>query len=678
MTDYMQAKILVNCQKGKSVELDLAEHGGKCEKESIRVELSEFMEDECRIGTFRLSILNETLSDKANLAMEHPIQVTIPVQNRPAKITAMYMFNPWWTRPAFVERFQDIPDRTQIAFFQYEYRFVCFVPMVGKNFKTYMTSGTKTDLCLEMTACMGGQSQVEEPLYLIAEADSVAEAVHKAFSWLAKAKGIRLREQRRIPEMFHYLGWCSWDAFRTEVTEEKLRQKANELAEKQVPVNWMLIDDGWFSAQDKMISSFAPDKEKFPNGFKGMIEDIRKSGTVQWFGVWHALGGYWDGVAPESELASRESAYLCRTVNGTVVPSPQTGAGFFDHWYHILAQEGIDFVKVDGQSATPHYFENSQPLSLAARGMNQALESGACRMDNAIINCMGMAMENILVRPVSAISRNSDDFVPDRENGFVEHLLQNAYNAVYHNELYCCDWDMFWTRHEDAVKHSLLRAISGGPVYFSDRIGDTVPEVLKPLAYMDGRLLMMDRSAKPTADCIFSDPTKEGVLKLHNVAPWGDSKGGGIAAYNLTDRQQSFTFTPADIPDLPVCGQYWVYDYFSQRARSIGRNEVYEDTVAENGLAWYVILPHSGKGTCLGLLDKYVGFSAVECVQKCSEADIMILHETGTVGFACDVPPQKVMINMIDVTGQLTKDNNLYTLSLSETAERAVLSLSWQ
>ena len=38
-------------------------------------------------------------------------------------------------------------------------------------------------------------------------------------------------------------------------------------------------------------------------------------------------------------------------------------------------------------------------------------------MDGAIINCMGMAMENILSRPTSAISRNSDDFMPNKENG---------------------------------------------------------------------------------------------------------------------------------------------------------------------------------------------------------------------------------------------------------------------
>lgn len=478
--------------------------------------------------------------------------------------------------------------------------------------------------------------------------------------------------------MFRYLGWCSWDAFYTDVTEDKLRQKADEFIEKQVPVKWMLIDDGWFSAQDKMLYDFAPDKVKFPHGFKNMIDDIREKSDIKWFGIWHALGGYWGGISPESDLVSQESSYLYQTTNGSIVPSPKTGSGFYNDWYEVLKREEIDFIKVDGQSATPFYFENCLPVSEAARGMNQALESGAYRMDGAIINCMGMAMENVLARPVSAISRNSDDFVPGKEEGFSEHLLQNAYNAIYHNELYCCDWDMFWTKHEDSVKHSLLRAISGGPIYFSDKIGNTNPKVLKPLMYEDGRLLMMDRSAKPTEDCIFTDPMENGILKLHNVAPWGgDRKGGGIAAYNLTTQQQTVTFMPADIPDLAVSDQYWVYDYFERKVRSLGRNEIYVDTVESRGFAWYVILPQGQNSSCLGLLDKYVGFSAVESIHEDGNAEIVVLQASGTLGWASQKAPQKVMIDAVDATKEVKKSGELYILSIPETINKTVLSIKW-
>lgn len=173
------------------------------------------------------------------------------------------------------------------------------IPMVGREFKTYMVKGTETEICLEMTAYIGGQRRMEEPLYVTAEAPTLQGAVHKAFKYLAEYKGVRMRGDRRIPEMFRYLGWCSWDAFYKDVTEDKFRQKAAELLEKKVPVKWMLIDDGWLSAKEELLYGFMPDKEKFPNGFREMIQDIKSKGDIRWFGVWHAFGGYWEAFYRE-------------------------------------------------------------------------------------------------------------------------------------------------------------------------------------------------------------------------------------------------------------------------------------------------------------------------------------------------------------------------------------------
>ncbi len=679
MAEKKHIKCQIYCQKGKRIDAKLSTDTGIYEKEGIYIEVAEHEANGYRYGTIRLNMNNESCRENFNLRMEKPIRVYLPVTEYPEKITAMYLYNEWWTRPAFVSRFQDIPDFTQVAFFKYKDRFACFVPMVGREFKAYMVgSRTESEICLEMTAYTGGQKEVEEPLYLLSEASELGEAVHKAFTWLAEYKGIRMREKRRIPEMFRYLGWCSWDACYKEVSEEKIRKKAEELSEKHVPVKWMIIDDGWLSVQDDLLYDFAPDQEKFPEGFQNMIKDIKAKGNIRWFGVWHALGGYWGGVLKESSLAYKEYPYLYRTTNGKLIPNPQSGERFYRDWYQGLRREEIDFVKVDGQSAVPYYFENSLPVSEAARGMNEALESGASYMDGAIINCMGMAMENILARPTSAISRNSDDFMPDKENGFVEHLLQNAYNAVYHNELYCCDWDMFWTKHEDSVKHILLRAVSGGPVYFSDKIGDTQPEVLKPLMYGDGRILMMNRGAKPTEDCIFSDPLESGVLKVHNVGSWGEhGKGGGIAVYNLTGQRQPYTFRPMDIQDIEMSEVYWVYDFFGRKGSVLKRYESYEGTLEAGGFAWFVILPKKKTSSCLGLLDKYAGFIAVEGDYEEENRTTVIIHESGSMGWMSEKTPSKVLIDGNDVTERVKKEDRLYRIPLSEEFHKTVLLIEW-
>ena len=76
---------------------------------------------------------------------------------------------------------------------------------------------------------------------------------------------------------------------------------------------------------------------------------------------------------------------------------------------------------------------------------------------------------------------------------------------------------MWWTDDEQAKKNSVLRAISGGPVYVSDKIGRSRPEVFEPLCYSDGRILRCESPATPTLDCLTVDPEKSGV---YFVDPW--------------------------------------------------------------------------------------------------------------------------------------------------------------
>ncbi len=663
---------------------------------SACVSLKEHRSGQLQLVSLRLTLLQEDHWIFDGLDQKAPIRVFLPLDPKPEKMTALYLFSEWWTRPAFVERFEDIPPRTQVLLLKGKDKCACLIPMVGQHWKAAANGGTETELCLELSSGVGGYMNVEEPLYILTEGDTVGEAVHCAFTWLAREKGIPKRQERRLPEQFRSLGWCSWNAFYTDVDETGLRQKAEEFTKKSVPVRWMIIDDGWMSTRDTFLTDFVPDRKKFPHGFSQMVKDIKHSSTVQKFGVWHALGGYWSGVHKDSVLAEQEAEHLKACTNGLLVPSPEQGGAFYQHWYQLLRRQGIEFVKVDGQSTAARYFENTLPVSSAVRGMNEALESGASLMDNNILNCMGMAMENILARPASAVSRNSDDFFPDREGSFTEHLLENAYNAIYHDELYCCDWDMFWTSHPDGRKHSLLRAISGGPVYFSDRVGETNPDVLRPLAYLDGSLPMMIRSAKPTEDCVFSDPRSGGVLKLHNAAAWGSGMAGGIAVYNLTGEQQSFSFTPADIPELDKSHRYWVYDWFGKQAYSMDAQERFEGKMDAQGFGWYVLLPEKESLSCLGLAEKYVGFSAVEYVSEAPGCTTIVLRETGTVSWLSHREIRNVEVNGTDITSKVVTENSvntlanlspeeenntasasMFTLHLEEKPEKAVLCIRW-
>ena len=671
-------RVQISRQKGRSHEVIMAADGRDVSCDNMLLSAYERVEDGVKICGLSLRICYEEplLEEHVNLAMEAPVTVYIRPDEVPEKITSLYMFGPWWSRPGFADSLRDIPDRTQVALFRYADRCGCMVPMVGDRFKSYLTGGTEDEICLVMTALRGGLESLDEIMYVYAEADTAYEAVHKAFAWLIKEKGILPREERRVPEMFRYLGWCSWDAFYTDISADLVTQKADELIDKKVPVKWMLFDDGWFPSRDKMITGFAPDPDKFPGGFRPVTEDISSRSNIDTFGIWHALGGYWGGVDPESSLAAEEEQYLYRTANNVLIPDYRHGAGFYRDWCRLLKSEGIDFIKVDGQSTAPFYYENEVPVAEAARGMNRELESGSFEMDGAIINCMGMAMENVLARPASAISRNSDDFFPGRDESFVEHLLQNAYNSIYHNEIYCCDWDMFWTKHPYAAKHSLLRAISGGPVYFSDRIGETDPEVLKPLACSDGKLFMMARSARPTEDCIFTDPVKEGVLKLSNYASCGGSAyAGGIAAYNLSGNKQTVSFTADEVPEIAGASKYWVYDYFSAKPHLISAGEQFCAEIEKDGYAWYVIAPAESRAAFLGLLDKYAGVAAAEDIIVNGDSVTYVMTASGRTGWLSETEPAAVYLNGEDITDKVISEGCLHYADMPESGEKTILTI---
>ena len=687
-TNSSDWRIIINRQKGKTAEMVVPVNVAQepeLVKDGVAVSVFEKETDGLRSAGISMELrYEEPLVEHFELEFEVPVRVFVPFE-KPEKITSIYMFGPWWTRPAFSDSFSEIPDKTQVALFEYPDRRGCLVPMVGDKFKAYLHGGTASDICIEMTALRGGLNKVDEPLYVYAEAPTVTEAVRKAFAYVLDSKDIPPRSGREIPEMFRYLGWCSWDAFYTDVSEQLLRQKADELIDKNVPVRWMLIDDGWFPSRDKMITGLAPDKAKFPEGFRPMIDDIRSKSYIKWFGVWHALGGYWGGIDPESDLANEEAKHLYRTANNCLIPDYRNGGGFYSDWCRLLKSQGIDFIKVDGQSTAPFYYANEVPIAEAARGMNRELESGSREMEGAIINCMGMAMENVLARPASAVSRNSDDFFPAREGSFTEHLLENAYNSIYHDEIYCCDWDMFWTKHESAEKHALLRAISGGPVYFSDRIGDTDPAVLAPLSLCDGSLLMMARSAKPTEDCVFIDPVKEGVLKLSNYAPLSSGLNteedgliaGGIAAYNLSGKKQPLSFAVTDIPEISANSKYWVFDYFGKKASLVDADHTYSNELEVDRFAWYVIVPAGKNASCLGLIDKYTGFIAVESIRETENSLTVEIKASGKIGWLSCEKPSAVCVNGEDMTAKVETDGDLQYVALPDSMAGVTLQLTW-
>jgi raffinose synthase len=154
-----------------------------------------------------------------------------------------------------------------------------------------------------------------------------------------------------------------------------------------------------------------------------------------------------------------------------------------------------------------------------ARKYHASLEASvACYFPgNHAINCMCHSTENLYQMQDTAIVRASDDFYPREEASSHPHIAACAYNSLFLSPLFQPDWDMFQSKHPAAHLHACARAISGGAVYVSDKVGKHDRQILQQLVLRDGSVLRALRPGLPTEDCIFCDPLRDGetVLKVH-------------------------------------------------------------------------------------------------------------------------------------------------------------------
>jgi hypothetical protein len=163
---------------------------------------------------------------------------------------------------------------------------------------------------------------------------------------------------------------------------------------------------------------------------------------------------------------------------------------------------------------------------------------------------------------------------------------------------------MWWTDDDQAVKNSLCRAISGGPIYVSDKIGRTNPEILKPLCFEDGRIIRPDESATPTADCLMHNPTTiEKIFKIRNRI--GDKGVCAVFNINAENKPVSGTLSPSELGISE--GRYAYYEYFTRERGVLEKGDCINISLNDNDeYRLYSFIPYSEK-IDFGRTDKFMG-----------------------------------------------------------------------
>ncbi|MGG1555778.1 Sip1-related alpha-galactosidase [Paenibacillus ferrarius] len=564
-------------------------------------------------------------------------------------LMANYQHNEWWTRPHFDTDISKLPDHTISLLWRTSASYYRLLPVCGPVVRAdLLGDGEGGGFKLVVSSQRWGLQRTEALAFVLgrgADPYELAERTTDA-ALMQLDSPVMPRKAKAYPEVLDYLGWCSWDAFYQNVDEQGVLAKAAEFERLGLPIRWAMIDDGWSTTADGKLLGFEADSGKFPEGLAATVAMLKDQYGMRWVGVWHTIAGYWCGIHPDSPMVNSLHQYLYATADGSLIPypDPALGFGFWHAWHGYLRRQGVDFVKVDSQAAIVNFLGNDRAVGATAAAAHQAIEASvALHFDKAMINCMGLAAENIWHRPASAVSRNSDDFMPKSRNGFREHALQNAYNSYYHGPFYWGDWDMFWSMNHDDLPNAVLRAISGGPVYVSDALDRTDPGKLLPLAYRDGKLLRCDRPAQPTLDGLLEDPTRAAVpLKLWNTA----GGVGLVAAFHIAEGDGDVVgaVSAADVPE--IAGQRVVlYEHFSRSSRVLEAGETFPFELGAEACKLFLLAPVQDGVTPIGLADKFASPHAIMKQMRYGHADIIRLREGGRFVFYSESAPDQVFVN---------------------------------
>lgn len=515
------------------------------------------------------------------------------------RFLSVFRFKLWWMTQRIGTCGQDIPPETQFLIVEtndgshfgednevadgchQSPLYTVFLPILEGDFRAVIQGNTNNELeiCLE-----SGDPAVKEfeGSYLVFVAagldpfDVITNAVKSVERHL---QTFCHRERKKMPDMLNWFGWCTWDAFYTDVTSEGVRQGIESFEKGGISPKFVIIDDGWQSvgmdpasveAKADNTANYAnrlthiKENHKFQKdgkeghrvedpsmGLRHVVMDIKEHHNIKYVYVWHAIIGYWGGVRPGVAEMEHYDSKLCFPVsspgmewnekcdalkaitkNGVGLVHPEKVFNFYNELHSYLASAGVDGVKVDSQNILETLGAGHGGRVRLARKYHHALEASISRNfpDNGIISCMSHNTDGLYSTKRTAVIRASDDFWPRVTASHTVHIASVAYNTIFVGEFMQPDWDMFHSLHPMAEYHGAARAVGGCAIYVSDKPGHHDFNLLKKLVLPDGSILRAKLPGRPTRDCLFCDPTRDGksLLKIWNL----NNLSGVVGVFN--------------------------------------------------------------------------------------------------------------------------------------------------
>ena len=292
-----------------------------------------------------------------------------------------------------------------------------------------------------------------------------------------------------LEEWYDGLAYCTWNGLGQNLTSDKISEALDELSKNNINITNLIIDDNWQSLSpgetqfQRAWTDFEANKEGFPEGLKTLTTNIRKRHpNVNHIAVWHAILGYWGGVSPQGWIADNYKTIEVEKEPGVAggkftVVAPEDCQRMYNDFYSFLSSVGIDSAKTDAQFFLSMLLHAPDRRNLITQYQDAWTIAHLRHFSSRAISCMSQSPELLFHSQLPhnkprLLVRNSDDFFPEIEASHAWHIFCNAHNSLLTQHLNVLpDWDMFQTSHPWAAFHAAARAVSGGPIYFTDAPG---------------------------------------------------------------------------------------------------------------------------------------------------------------------------------------------------------------
>ena len=385
-----------------------------------------------------------------------------------------------------------------------------------------------------------------------------------------------------LEEWYDGLTYCTWNGLGQALTADKIHHALEELAKNKINITNLIIDDNWQSLSQgdtqfkRAWQDFEATPDGFPMGLKAFTSEVRKKHpNVNHIAVWHAILGYWGGVDPNGKIGRKYKTVEVEKEAGVAggsfhVVAAEDAKQMYDDFYSFLSESGVDSVKTDAQFFIDLLLHAPDRRAITTEYQDAWTLAHLRHFSSRAISCMSQAPQlmfhsQLPTNKPRLLVRNSDDFFPEVEASHPWHIFCNAHNSLFTQHLNVLpDWDMFQTSHSWAGFHGAARAVSGGPIYFTDEPGKHDLQLIGQMTAQTPRgktVILRPHITGKTVDP-YNAYGSQALLKIGTYVGFARTGAGILGVFNVCQQHVSELVQLYDFPGTEE-GEYVVGSFAS-------------------------------------------------------------------------------------------------------------------